>query len=281
MYAHQVMEDCKKIAKITKDDDCRKFCQVMPEFIRKAQKFHSLDLSTYRDIAKNLLGTPAFTGEAADIRLPYPVTWIDYTATGGVIKDGKTLCPKRAGLLISRGEYRFVLFLFAYSSEDSIWLFFPYKIQIDLSNKPGQNTWVVPILGGAHWSREDTVARFLSDYQDDVGAINITLLLLSCKNITTGKIHPDDKLQKARKKRGKLPLFSYHTLVIKPTGKRQESTPKHLWDNRIHLCRGHFKTYTEDNPLFGRIVGRFWWQPSARGRNRDGIVMKDYKIDGV
>lgn len=105
------------------------------------------------------------------------------------------------------------------------------------------------------------------------------ITLLSCKNVSIEQHNPPAKLNKARQKRGKQPLFTYHTLVLKPVGKKQESIPKHLWNNRIHLQRGHFKTYTQESPLFGSITGRFWWQPHVRGQNREGVVMKDYKVE--
>jgi hypothetical protein len=103
---------------------------------------------------------------------------------------------------------------------------------------------------------------------------------LSCKNISTLDHDPPAKLNKKRAKKGKCPIFTYKTLVIKPTSKAQkDQEAQGLWENRIHLCRGHFKEYTPERPLFGKLTGRYWWQPSVRGRNREGIVMKDYKIE--
>jgi hypothetical protein len=102
---------------------------------------------------------------------------------------------------------------------------------------------------------------------------------LSCKNIGTETVNPPEKLNKSRLKKGKLPLFSYKTLVIRPTGKKQQSIPKHLWENRVHLCRGHFKTYTNENPLFGKLKGRYWWQPAVRGNKKLGMVHKDYLVE--
>ena len=103
--------------------------------------------------------------------------------------------------------------------------------------------------------------------------------LLACKNIGAADNEPPAKLNKARAKKGKQPLFTYKILVIKPTSKRQQSLEAQgLWENRIHLCRGHFKEYTGDKPLFGKYTGRYWWQPAVRGRNRDGVVMKDYEV---
>jgi hypothetical protein len=48
--------------------------------------------------------------------------------------------------------------------------------------------------------------------------------------------------------------------------------------NRVHLCHGHFKNYTEGNPLFGKYTGRYWWQPFVRGNKKKGVVMKDYLV---
>jgi len=125
---------------------------------------------------------------------------------------------------------------------------------------------------------KDEQDHFVMENTDELKVFASVLVLLSCKNITTETIPAPVKLNNKRKKSGKLPIFSYKTLVIKPTGKKQESTPKHLWNNRIHLSRGHFKTYTSEKPLFGSITGRFWWHDHVRGQNRDGVVMKDYEV---
>lgn len=102
---------------------------------------------------------------------------------------------------------------------------------------------------------------------------------LSCKNIRIVDNKPPDKLNKKRLKRKKQPLVSYKTLEISPISKsNREHERRNLWNNRIHLCRGHFKEYTPEKPLFGKFTGRYWWQPSVRGRNTDGVVMKDYEV---
>jgi hypothetical protein len=120
--------------------------------------------------------------------------------------------------------------------------------------------------------------KMIEKNTQDLSTLNIGLMLLNCHNIETEKILPSIQLNAKRIKNNKMPLFSYHTLIIKPIGKRQESIPKHLWENRIHLRRGHFKTYSSEKPLFGTIYGRFWWQPHVAGRNKMGIVLKDYEI---
>jgi len=44
------------------------------------------------------------------------------------------------------------------------------------------------------------------------------------------------------------------------------------------LFRGHFKTYTKDKPLFGKLVGKYWFKPHARGNKKKGVVVKDYSL---
>lgn len=105
--------------------------------------------------------------------------------------------------------------------------------------------------------------------------------ILNCKNVSTIFCRRDEKLQRSRIKKGKMPLFSYYTLVIKlPNFYRHKKTGDTVSDttNRIHLCRGHFKTYSSENPLFGKYVGKFWWQPIVRGNNFNGIIFKDYTL---
>jgi len=103
---------------------------------------------------------------------------------------------------------------------------------------------------------------------------------LSCKNIVFDKKTPPIKLQRKRAKKNKLPLSSYYTLKIKPTSSKKDHDNKNLWSNRIHLCRGHIKTYTEERPLFGKIVGNIWCPPHARGNKKNGVIHKDYLIKG-
>jgi hypothetical protein len=59
---------------------------------------------------------------------------------------------------------------------------------------------------------------------------------------------------------------------------RGDGDSKGAWTNRVHLCRGHFATYTDQAPLFGKYVGRFWIPPHARGDRARGIVIKDYEV---
>ena len=115
----------------------------------------------------------------------------------------------------------------------------------------------------------------------DLEYINTALLLLSTKNIVTKRHDPPARLNKKREKKGKVPLFSYHTLHVKLPGNRTAGPAgeKSGATMPVHLCRGHFKHYTREAPLFGRLTGRYWWQPHVRGSKKAGIVVKDYEVN--
>jgi len=103
--------------------------------------------------------------------------------------------------------------------------------------------------------------------------------VINCKNVGVETVHPSSRSQRSRRKKKKPPLVSYKTLVIKNASTNKSGgNGQGTGTNRLHLCRGHFKTYTEDSPLMGRHVGTYWWQPMARGKSREGQVIKDYSV---
>lgn len=103
------------------------------------------------------------------------------------------------------------------------------------------------------------------------------MIAMNCSNVSCVEQRPDDALQKARAKKGKLPLFSYWSLQLKgvrsvgggPLGGTHESP-------RVHLRRGHPRQYAP---------GRWTWvQPCVVGSPERGMVHKDYdgsRLSGV
>ena len=92
---------------------------------------------------------------------------------------------------------------------------------------------------------------------------------INCINIKTVETKPDSKLQKARIKRGKLPIYSFHTLYLN-LGKESSSSAHggtHA-SPRLHLRRGHPREFSP---------GKWTWvQPCVVGNKALGVVHKDY-----
>lgn len=112
--------------------------------------------------------------------------------------------------------------------------------------------------------------------------LSLFVKLLNCKNISSSKVEPDAKLKKRALKRGKQDVYSYHILELTPFNKNSNSGEEGGSSGikkRVHLCRGHFREYTEEKPLFGKYSGLFWVESHVRGRENVGFVDKDYHID--
>lgn len=128
------------------------------------------------------------------------------------------------------------------------------------------------------YKTEDMREGFLRDLNWFGVLVTVTAILFSCKNIIREKVVPDAHIQKKRSKRGKLPLYSYHILKVKPVVLKKNGVTENNGESvAIHWVRGHFKHYTENKKLFGKYVGIYWWQSHIAGKaNR--FVDKEYEL---
>jgi hypothetical protein len=272
MFAHQVIEDLKTFKIMMEKvplntlDPAPKYALGIAKYslnyIDIAQKFHIEDLESI----ESALQTWNKTLDATLVKFPYNKMWIDFA-----YKD------KKIGILVLNGivenlGFGTYMYVFIYRKTASLSLWVPEPLGIELQE--GQTRPIIYdqyqeeyIDGGAFGSLIGGIAYALA-------------LLLNCKNIQLEKIPAPEALNKKRRKAGKQELFDYHVLnVVVPSKKRgYHETTIPLSHNRVHLCRGHFKEYTAEHPLFGLYTGLYWWQPHVRGQNKEGIVMKEYNI---
>jgi hypothetical protein len=109
----------------------------------------------------------------------------------------------------------------------------------------------------------------------------LAMSFMHCKNVTIENRAPDAKLSRAYSRRHGVPLVRYYVLNIDPMRKvlREEGNVEHVGlKQALHICRGHFKTYTPEKPLLGRTVGTFWWPMHVRGTAEAGVSLKDYCV---
>lgn len=261
MFAHQVIDfhNNTVIRDINND-------------IRESTKFNI----TNSDDILNLFNRSKFTDIKKYLQLPYEKIWVDghISINGNLVKAGM-LAHSVIDLPEIKCEAHISIYLYAYINNQ----WFPMFGKI---NKTGIDEEQAIYLRPP-FIREcgyDVIIEQI--YFKAMNIFKCFILLLNCKNIRTEIHKPSEALNKSRRKKGKQELFSYKTLKLLLPGNKEkhlladEPTGEH---NRIHFCRGHFKEYTADAPLFGRITGLWWWQPHVRGQNKDGIVMKDYEIE--
>ena len=308
MYAHQVIEDlgmCVKEGIENQGLNSSYFMWVVDN-IMQSQRFHmEVDEGFYFSKKDEVM----FNGANGGVRLPYKTTWVDYAYKENFCSQSEIekygLDSRKRGILaMEMNKKLFACHLFTHISSNigTRWAPSPivYFCSID-SNIDEHVDYIAEWLSFEVTEKERTdmannnfgnmyatkLIKMDDDFFDaqnlidaaDLSQFNSFLKLLSCKNIEPIDNEPPAKLNKSRVKKGKQPLCTYKTLVIKPTSKRQQSLEAQgLWENRIHLCRGHFKEFSIEKPLFGKYSGRYWWQPAVRGRNREGVVMKDYDV---
>ena len=189
------------------------------------------------------------------VRLPYPTTYFEVDVT--TVPDEKhpyslhivtgilahELDSTITGVVLSRIARQWIgKGVFKFYRDSGLASCTPTAEQ-----SPGSHEWVMGSFG--------VVARFLS--------------ALHCTNVERRETAPPEKLQAARARRGKLPLFSTWTLNLElPRTPRQrvDLGSTHA-SPRVHLRRGHPRQFAP---------GKWTWvQPHVVG-NGPGIVHKDY-----
>lgn len=99
-----------------------------------------------------------------------------------------------------------------------------------------------------------------------------TLVCFSCKNVPFVKTESRIKASRKSLRKGGPPLPDFHIVDI------HRHFNKHLGMSALrdaerslshaHIQRGHFKQYTEEAPLMGKHVGRWFWEPQIRGTGK-------------
>ena len=129
----------------------------------------------------------------------------------------------------------------------------------------------VILKNSGHIHSHPNNADFAKDITD---AIMVFLSILNCKNVKTEEVKPDAALQKARAKRGKMPLFSYHVLTLRSdTPEKGDSKGGTHASPRLHIRRGHIRRFDDGTHT--------WVSPCTVGDKKLGMVHKDYKYQAA
>jgi hypothetical protein len=141
---------------------------------------------------------------------------------------------------------------------------------------------------GVRWGIWDVLAGSPSDVpQKVVNAANwiypflLTVSFMNCRNVTMQEERPLSRPERRNLQRKGVPLLEYHVLEIEPMKEvlRTEGGSESAGlAKALHICRGHFKDYTESG-LFGKYHGVYWWHDSVRGDSRRGAVGKTYEVN--
>lgn len=110
----------------------------------------------------------------------------------------------------------------------------------------------------------------------------LTLSFMHCKNIVHEEVEPDRQINRERRRAGLRPFVRYHTINIEPM-KRVLKTEGNIetegLKRALHICRGHFATYTDT--FLGRQLSEpitIWKPAHVRGSAKQGVVISDYNV---
>ena len=106
----------------------------------------------------------------------------------------------------------------------------------------------------------------------------------NCSNVDLVQGRSHRRVARRWKRKTGKELMVYKTIHLGERGTRasgdgQSGEPSH--HVALHLCRGHFRTYTADKPLGGPkgAVGTFWIPSHIRGSKDEGVIVKDYNVN--
>jgi hypothetical protein len=113
------------------------------------------------------------------------------------------------------------------------------------------------------------IGNWLTDIQGEGMILECLMCMLNSRNVVQHEAVDLSKLNKARRKRGKIPLLDYTKTSIALTRSMHRVADARGIEReaaRQHLVRGHFKI---------RRTGVFWWSPFVRGDARRGEVRRE------
>jgi hypothetical protein len=107
----------------------------------------------------------------------------------------------------------------------------------------------------------------------------------NCKNIEVVDVLAPGKLQKARERRGKRPLYSYRIINVLPFGKSYRRVERSVESGgegvALRIRRGSYAKYGEKfnrGKLFSKYEGMFWRPQTTYGSAEHGVSVHDYDV---
>lgn len=314
MFKHHILEDIKKWSARTNDQPFKGYLDGKYSEMKSATTFFVGDIYETSNLINKYYGHEMFSGELGDVRSPFETCVFEFTDKYG--PDNKTppneRSSKRAVLakeIEVGGGVTLAASPFWFMDQERVWTPAPFFFSIMLDGFdtekmcddiktffPGVSPSKIPnVFPLPVPTNESTAAAtswqgvngFLGKHSvaieeslQELQGLNAALLLLSCKNISRAEAPAPAKLNKKRAKNQREPIEKYYTLSLNLPGSTGSGPRSSEGDggNKLHICRGHFKHYGPEKPLFGRTTGRFWWQPHARGASESGSIEKDYDI---
>lgn len=105
-------------------------------------------------------------------------------------------------------------------------------------------------------------------------------LLNTTKNVTLDRLYRVKQSRKELRSSVRLPDLAHHIITIRDSAARvvEGDRLRSAAEAGAHRVRGHYKTYTDAAPLFGRIVGKFWVPSFIKGLDSGRLITSEYRV---
>ena len=277
MWKHEILASLKWQSTLNLPDSYAILLKSVIQPVEEAPNIHIGDAGSIES-ARKILGEeePYLLMDNEEMmRCPFPKSLFTFCPSEYGIADSK-----RMAVCVHQDENGIYTTAFLYEPRSRQWLIYPYTSACTPFSDGIAQLYDPATVMKWPLSREQSETFMLRL----IYVVHATLYTLNARNIYLEAVERPAKLNKKRKKNGKIPLYRYHVLKVAPGLVRKngqhENTHPVPGSMPVHLCRGHFKTYTAEAPMFGirGNYGRFWVQAHVRGNKQRGIVMKDYEL---
>lgn len=281
MWRHHLIEDLRELMRNISWENSHLLEEVIDEIASdEVISVYAGDISTFCDLMAPYCGKEA---NLLETKFPFFKTLFTYSVidSENSLSAGQTAATKRAVFVDATASDLAIFVSFHYADSAKRWVVDPV-CSIISRTEPGKMSWDTGLV--PQWILEGHDPQTLqAEHGTEVTATLAIMDVMSCKNVGMELVAAPAALNKKRLKKNKTPVFAYRTLVVDLRGSRtvrpgaQADSPGSA-TQPLHIRFGHYKTYTEERPLFGKHVGRYWWQPVTKGDLAHGKVVKRYKL---
>ena len=216
------------------------------------------------------------SGAFGKIRPPFADVWLEVvTPARAYIQKQWTSAPK-------------VRYAFIFAQEDrDVWQI--YFLASRLKHGP---VVAYPAIARMVIDENDSIAETLAydpkaisnslvqGLSENLSIAYLALGWMNCRNVELVDVLPSAAQRRKRQRKGNLLGMEYKKIILDGRSRRsltsnQEAEKRH---QRLHVVRGHFKTYTAEKPLMGKLVGQYWWHQQTRGDADLGVIHHEYEV---
>jgi hypothetical protein len=221
---------------------------------------------------------------------PFPVLFIEFCSDESIrhgflissIPADEVPLPESYADLRGEDATRFVSASIYLKHKDTDFASGPYGTTFFFINDKGELSGSMGTHIHHSFVANEDHCRELAEYlQTGFLTAFMTISFMHCKNVPITCVEPNKLVNRQRSKAGLTPFLRYHTINIDPmraTGRDGSDANGDGFQKALHICRGHFSTYTEERPLFGKVSGTFWVPSHVRGSAKNGVVISDYNV---